>query len=157
MTSDDINESLKSAGVNVTARTVCNRLIAGGLRARIPRKKPYLNSRQRAARFQRITKSLRQNFGYVQTSTRRRKTQWFFNSTTKTKLCSSTAKRQGTFIARLLEPSGPPNNLTTCPSELTRHTRCSRSPWQTTNSPLDSWTACHGETTSSGSTTSRSK
>ena len=52
MTSGDINESLKGAGVNVTARTVRNRLIAGGLRARIPRKKPYLNSRQRAARFQ---------------------------------------------------------------------------------------------------------
>jgi len=52
ITSGDINETLQSTGVNITSRTVRNRLIAGGLRARIPRRKPYLNAKQRAARVQ---------------------------------------------------------------------------------------------------------
>ena len=43
VTSDEINESLQASGIRVTSRTVRNRLIAGGLRARIPRKKPYLS------------------------------------------------------------------------------------------------------------------
>jgi len=52
ITSDEINGSLQASGIHVTSRTVRNRLIAGGLRARIPRKKPYLNARQRTARVQ---------------------------------------------------------------------------------------------------------
>ena len=52
ITADEINESLQESGIKITSRTVRNRLIAGGLRARIPRKKPYLNVRQRTARVQ---------------------------------------------------------------------------------------------------------
>jgi len=52
ITSNEINESLQTSGIQVTSRTVRNRLIAGGLHARIPRKKPYLNVRQRSARLQ---------------------------------------------------------------------------------------------------------
>jgi len=47
ITSKEIDESLHACGVNVR-----NRLVAGGLRARIPRKKPYLNAKQRSARIQ---------------------------------------------------------------------------------------------------------
>ena len=52
MTYNEINESLMSSGVNVTSRTVRNRPLAGGLRARVPRKKPYLNAKQRQKRLQ---------------------------------------------------------------------------------------------------------
>ena len=49
-------------------------------------------------------------------------------------------------------------DLTTCPWEPIRHTRCSGAPgllWHTISSPLDSWTVCSGEQSSSGSTISR--
>jgi len=46
----DINKSLSDAGVAVSDRTVRRRLISAGLRARIPRKKPFLNAAQRQKR-----------------------------------------------------------------------------------------------------------
>lgn len=46
----DINKSLAETGVAVSDRTVSRRLVAAGLRARIPRKKPFLNTVQRQKR-----------------------------------------------------------------------------------------------------------
>lgn len=46
----DINMSLADTGVTVSDRTVRRRLVKAGLRARIPRKKPFLNTAQRLKR-----------------------------------------------------------------------------------------------------------
>lgn len=46
----DINMSLADTGVTVSHRTVRRRLVKAGLRARIPRKKPFLNTAQRLKR-----------------------------------------------------------------------------------------------------------
>ena len=51
-TAVDINRSLEDAGVKVSDRTVRRRLVAAGMRARIPRKKPFLNAVQRQKRLQ---------------------------------------------------------------------------------------------------------
>jgi len=51
-TSQDINKVLRDTGISVSARTVRRRLVAVGLRARIPRKKPFLNVTQRQKRLQ---------------------------------------------------------------------------------------------------------
>ena len=48
----DINKELVDADVKISDRTVRRRLVTAGLRARIPRKKPYLNSVQRSKRLQ---------------------------------------------------------------------------------------------------------
>ena len=48
--SGDINGILHEAGVSVSNRTVRRRLVDVGLRARIPRKKPFLNVKQRQKR-----------------------------------------------------------------------------------------------------------
>jgi transposase len=49
-TSRDISRSLETSGVQVSARTIRKRLCAVGLKARIPRKKPFLNVAQRRKR-----------------------------------------------------------------------------------------------------------
>ena len=46
----DINKSLSDAAIKVSDRTVRRRLVSAGLRARIPRKKPFLNAVQRQKR-----------------------------------------------------------------------------------------------------------
>lgn len=46
----DINRELQSAGVQVSNRTVRRRLVEAGLKARVPRKKPFLNATQREKR-----------------------------------------------------------------------------------------------------------
>lgn len=46
----DINKAICEAGVTVSDRTVRRRLVDAGLRARIPRKKPFLNPVQRQKR-----------------------------------------------------------------------------------------------------------
>jgi len=46
----DINKLLKDAGVNVSDRTVRRRLVTVRLRARVARKKPFLNVEQRQKR-----------------------------------------------------------------------------------------------------------
>lgn len=51
-TSGDINSALKESGIVVSNRTVRRRLCAAGLKARIPRKKPFLNATQRNKRLQ---------------------------------------------------------------------------------------------------------
>lgn len=51
-TSIDINNALADSGVAVSGRTVRRRLVSAGLRARIPRKKPFLNPAQRLKRLQ---------------------------------------------------------------------------------------------------------
>lgn len=51
-TSAEINQSLANAGVTVSNRTVRRRLVDAGLKARIPRKKPFLNAIQRQKRLQ---------------------------------------------------------------------------------------------------------
>jgi len=51
-TSVDINNALADSGVAVSGRTVRRRLVSAGLRARIPRKKPFLNPAQRLKRLQ---------------------------------------------------------------------------------------------------------
>lgn len=51
-TSVDINDALADSGVAVSGRTVRRRLVSAGLRARIPRKKPFLNPAQRRKRLQ---------------------------------------------------------------------------------------------------------
>ena len=51
-TSADINNALADSGVAVSGRTVRRRLVTAGLRARIPRKKPFLNPAQRLKRLQ---------------------------------------------------------------------------------------------------------
>jgi len=48
--SNDINEELRGMGVKVSDRTVRRRLVDTGLRARIARKKPFLNVVQRQKR-----------------------------------------------------------------------------------------------------------
>ena len=48
--SSEINEVLRETGIAVSNRTVRRRLVHAGLRARIPRKKPFLNSKQRQKR-----------------------------------------------------------------------------------------------------------
>jgi len=48
--SGDINKDLQQVGVKVSDRTIRQRLVAAGLRARIPRKKPFLNVLQRQKR-----------------------------------------------------------------------------------------------------------
>jgi len=50
LTAVDINKSISQTGILVSDRTVRNRLIKAGLRARIPRKKPFLNKLQRRRR-----------------------------------------------------------------------------------------------------------
>jgi len=50
MTAVDINKTLEDIGVKVSDRTVRRRLVSAGLKARIARKKPYLNPQQRAKR-----------------------------------------------------------------------------------------------------------
>ena len=49
-TSGDLNKVLGEAGVSVSSRTVRRRLCSAGLKARIPRKKPFLNNIQRQKR-----------------------------------------------------------------------------------------------------------
>jgi len=49
-TARDIVKVLSESGVNVSDRTVRRRLVSGGLKARIPRKKPFLNPAQRKKR-----------------------------------------------------------------------------------------------------------
>lgn len=51
-TSKDINKVLKATGLDITDRTVRKKLCKNGLRARIPRKKPYLNIKQRQKRLE---------------------------------------------------------------------------------------------------------
>ena len=51
-TSHAINKILSDTGVVMSDRTVRRRLVAAGLRARIPRKKPFLNVLQRKKRLQ---------------------------------------------------------------------------------------------------------
>jgi transposase len=48
--SKDIRDTLNSSGVNISSRTVRRRLCEKGLHARRPRKKPYLNVKQRKKR-----------------------------------------------------------------------------------------------------------
>lgn len=48
--SKDISADMAEIGVTVSARTVRRRLFKAGLKARIPRKKPYLNAAQRKKR-----------------------------------------------------------------------------------------------------------
>lgn len=45
-----INRVLLDSDVNISDRTVRRRLVSAGLRARIPRKRPYLNEKQRKKR-----------------------------------------------------------------------------------------------------------
>ena len=51
-TSHEINKILSDTGVTMSDRTVRRRLVAAGLKARIPRKKPFLNVLQRKKRLQ---------------------------------------------------------------------------------------------------------
>lgn len=51
-TSEQIRDELSDTGVKISARTVRRRLFDGGLKARIPRKKPFLNRKQREKRLQ---------------------------------------------------------------------------------------------------------
>jgi transposase len=50
LSSKDISADMAEAGVKVSARTVRRRLCSAGLKARIPRKKPFLNTAQRMKR-----------------------------------------------------------------------------------------------------------
>lgn len=50
VSSKNISVALAESGVRVSARTVRDRLFKAGLRARTPRKKPFLNSKQRLKR-----------------------------------------------------------------------------------------------------------
>jgi len=50
MSSKDVVGVMNDAGVKIAARTVRQRLIQAGLKAKIPRKKPYLNLKQRQKR-----------------------------------------------------------------------------------------------------------
>lgn len=52
MTAVDINKELLASGIHMSAITGRRRLIQAGLRARIPRKKPFLNEKQRKRRLQ---------------------------------------------------------------------------------------------------------
>jgi len=46
LTANKINKALVDAGVSVLGRTIRRRLVSAGLRAHIPRKKPFLNVTQ---------------------------------------------------------------------------------------------------------------
>lgn len=50
LTAVDINKVISDSDVLVSDRTIRNRLIQAGLKARIPRKKPFLNKQQRQRR-----------------------------------------------------------------------------------------------------------
>jgi len=52
LTANKINKALVDAGVSVSDRTIRRRLVSVGLRARIPRKKPFLNVTQRQKRLE---------------------------------------------------------------------------------------------------------
>ena len=49
-TSAEIKNDLEAAGVSISSRTIRQRLFENGLKARRPRKKPYLNKKQRKNR-----------------------------------------------------------------------------------------------------------
>jgi len=49
-TANEINRILQDSNVKVSDRTVCRQLVSARLKARIPRKRPYLNEKQRKKR-----------------------------------------------------------------------------------------------------------
>jgi len=49
-TANEINSILQDSNVKISDRTVRRRLVSAGLKARIPRKRPYLNEKQRKKR-----------------------------------------------------------------------------------------------------------